>query len=143
MQYYGFMGFVFFYAENAEELPWNTTKRDIDDASPVYRRAVAKMRELTRAFCDYTNQRKGDPEAAKSDERGLVATPVTTANAGGATRPLKLPKVRNRGDFVSIQYRKPRKQVQQVAQALGDASLSATTVGSKTFDYFFDREEME
>src|SRR5262249_23732625 len=59
-QYNGFVGVASFHARDASLLPWTTTKRDVDQSNPAYRRAVAKMQEATRAWIVYTNDRKAD-----------------------------------------------------------------------------------
>ena len=35
-QYNGFMGTVFFHGDDANRLPWTTTKRDVDESLPLY-----------------------------------------------------------------------------------------------------------
>lgn len=56
-QYNGFAGFVFFKSDDQRALPWMTTKRDLDVASPLYRRALVRMKTITDAFIAYTNAR--------------------------------------------------------------------------------------
>lgn len=67
-QYNGFAGFVFFSSEDQSKLPWTTTKRELDASSPLYRRAIVKMKILTDQFTKYTNTRKHNLEAARAAE---------------------------------------------------------------------------
>ena len=140
-QYNGFMGIVFFDSENPGELPWTTTKRQIDETVPVYRRAVVGMRDATRTYLNYTNTRKSSLEQAKSVEGKADYVSVKTA-APSAAKSMKLPiyapkpKVR----MANILYTKPLDQVEKVAVALGNRSLSYKDVGIKTFEYFYENE---
>lgn len=72
-QYNSFMGIVEFSADNPQLLPWTTTKREIDVTSPLYRRAVQRMKEATTAYIAYTNARKADLDAAHASERKTQA----------------------------------------------------------------------
>src|SRR6185437_14676569 len=56
-QYEGFIGLVLFSAEDAKLLPLTTTKRSVDNSSEVYRRAMPRMRELSKQWIAYTNVR--------------------------------------------------------------------------------------
>ena len=53
-QYAGFIGFVLFASESAALLPLTTTKRNVDAASAVFRRALPRMREVSRQWIGYT-----------------------------------------------------------------------------------------
>ena len=51
-QYNGFAGFVFFYSDDQRKLPWTTTKRELDASSTMYRRAIARMKGVSKMFID-------------------------------------------------------------------------------------------
>ena len=141
-QYNGFAGFVFFDSEDPKKLPWTTTKREVDVGDPLYLRAVGRMKELTDVFVAYTNQRKVDLPAAKKLES--ATTFVQVSSVPGNARPMRLPRVAGAAsgvDQTTISYRKPRIEIKEVAEALGDASMPAREVGKRTFEYF-RREEM-
>ncbi|WP_449288428.1 ATP-binding protein [Marinobacter salarius] len=53
-QYYGFIGIVTFEG-SAGDLPWTTTKRNIDPTHPAYTKALSMMKDITRKFTSYTN----------------------------------------------------------------------------------------
>ena len=72
-QYYGFSGMAFFHGNNPNLLPWTTTKRDVDESSPLYRRAVKEMKVATQPWIEYTNRRKDDLEEAKQKERAALS----------------------------------------------------------------------
>jgi hypothetical protein len=140
-QYNGFKGLVFFRSRDAEKLPWTTTKRDIDLSSEVYRRALRRMRDLTKVWVAYTNKRKVNVDLAKQAER--------------QTQPLSLFEIPKRANLVvppskgptrslmNILYQKPKTEIDRVRDALGDKSLSNREVGERTFEYYYKREADE
>src|SRR5204862_213442 len=115
-QYNGFKGLVFFRSRDPDKLPWTTTKRDIDLGSDVYRRALRRMRELTKTWVAYTNKRKGNVDLAKQAER--------------KTQPLSLFKIPKRANLVvppsrgptrslaTISYQRPKGQIDRARHAL-------------------------
>jgi hypothetical protein len=40
---------------------------------------------------------------------------------------------------VSIQYKRPKKKLNEVRSAIGDPKMSASRVGEYTFDWFYER----
>jgi len=135
-QYNGFAGFIFFTSDDAKKLPWTTTKREVDISDPIYRRAVGRMKEITSDFIEYTNRRKNDLDAAKQVER--AAAPVNIASLF-EVKPMAFPLMQAKApkrDMITISYSKPRKDVREVAAALGQPTMSASEVGRETFDYF-------
>ncbi len=75
-QYSGFIGIVLFTAANAAALPMTTTKRSVDQSSEIYRRARARMREVSKLWIAYTNQRKQALEEAKEKEGAARALSI-------------------------------------------------------------------
>ncbi|WP_225025612.1 hypothetical protein [Pseudomonas aeruginosa] len=135
------MGIVFFESDKPGELPWTTTKRQIDETVPVYRRAVVGMRDATRTYLSYTNTRKASLEQAKSVEGKADYVSVKTA-APSTAKSMKLPNYapKPKVKVANILYVKPLDQVEKVAEALGNRSLSYKDVGIKTFEYFYENE---
>lgn len=138
-QYNGFMGLVSFHADDPNSLPWTTTKRDVDVASPLYRRAVVKMKEVTRAYVAYTNRRKGDLETARQMEKDTTPTLIGKV---AARETLRVPTLTRRSDVATttISYTVIKREKQDVAEALGNRFLSNKDVGLRTFEYFRERE---
>jgi hypothetical protein len=136
-QYRGFAGFVFFESDDPKKLPWTTTKREVDVSEPLYLRALARMKDVTSQFTAYTNQRKADPGEAKKAE--LAATSVSIASDLKTPRSMKLPKVEGKSpgeETVTVAYQRPRGQVKEIAEALGNFNMSAREVGIRTFEYY-------
>ena len=138
-QYNGFMGIVSFYSSDPGKLPWTSTKREIVDTSPLYRRAIVKMKEATKSWTDYTTSRKGNMEVAKKYEREAKPEPIS---AIGKNEKMKLPVIRQEGTAKSttISYSEPVAKVKAVKRSLGDPSMSNTKMGKKTFQYYFESE---
>jgi hypothetical protein len=135
-QYNGFAGFLFLSSDDPGALPWTTTKRQVDHADPLYLRAVKQMKEITNQFIAYTNERKVDVSAAKAAEK---EAPVLNVGEATGNASLKLPTISGNAiarDEVTIAYKKPRKQIKEVAEALGNFAMSARDVGRSTFEYF-------
>jgi hypothetical protein len=56
--FYGFVGYVNFVCQDPSQLPWKTTKTDIDLNNPSYQTALATMRRFTMQWRSEANQRK-------------------------------------------------------------------------------------
>ncbi len=61
-QYNRFRGFVFFDSDNAELLPWNTTKTGIDNDSPVFQSTRQTMLAMMRPVINTLNHFKKETE---------------------------------------------------------------------------------
>ncbi len=138
-QYYGFMGIVNFVSSDPLKLPWTTTKRNLHLESALYRRTVTKMKQVTRVYIDYTNERKANLEKAKEVE--LKAEPKLLSVLSKSEQIIlpsfeKKPRVK----MANIHYRKPRDLVVRVAESLGDRNMTNKEVGIQTFDNYVDNE---
>lgn len=145
-QYNGFVGLVFFSSDKPGELPWTTTKRQIDETLPVFRRATSFMKDATRKYLDYTNTRKANLDKAKSAESNAAIKPIAQIEIRSiAPAPMKLPvfeaapKIR----MGTISYQQPLTVLNKVAQALGNSQMSYKQIGQKTFEYYLENEVSE
>lgn len=134
-QYNGFLGIVEFNGP-AADLPWLTTKRNVDPTHPAYVRALVKMKEMTALFTTYTNRRKGSAKTAKATEKAAPKIPVTQFSTN---QQLKLPTFENHR-VVVVEYRKPDKEVKELGRALGLVMPSPAEVGIRAFEYAYERE---
>ena len=135
-QYNGFAGFVFFDSKDQRKLPWTTTKREVDSSSPIYRRALAKMKVVTTEFSSYTNRRKADLEAAKEAEKGLEQVDVYRVET---PQPLKLPELSKKIDkveYANIMYKRPLGEIAEIRNYLGNRAMSYREIGLYTYEYF-------
>lgn len=141
-QYRGFMGIVKFRSEKASKLPWTTTKRDVDQSSGIYRRAVSRMKVLTRKYIAYTSARRQDLGRAGEAEKASVLIPLKEVKA---RRNLGVPLIvkSSPNTITSIQYKVDRSRLARVKKALSRGYLSNSEAGKKTFDYFYENEVEE
>lgn len=148
-QFAPFRGYIFFDADDASALPWNTTKTGVDAEHPVYRRARLEMIQAMRPVIDFCNELKEEKKA--DEESGPLQRVLDQA------KPIAIDKIAHSATFrypsvarqptppdqVNIEYRRPKKQVARVKRALKTQSNSE--VGRRTFDYYLtnvlDEEE--
>ena len=137
-QYNGFLGVTSFESADPTKLPWNTTKRDIVEGNKLYQQALVNMRDLTKVFTDYTNVRKGKEKEAKLLEK--KSTPTLLGKLRNR-KDIKFPEISAEpmDEVVNIHYQKTLEQVKNASRALGLKRVVASTVGNKTFDYFYNR----
>ncbi|WP_344696429.1 ATP-binding protein [Sphingomonas rosea] len=136
-QYAGFIGIIFFTAAKASALPLTTTKRSVDTSSEVYRRARPRMREVSKSWISYTNQRKQALEEARRKENAAVAVPLAAvASRSAVTLPTLVPKPVEKP--ANINYSVPVTRMKKMAKALGSINMPYREVGLKTFDYAYD-----
>ena len=138
-QYNGFMGMVLFRASDPWLLPWTTTKRDVDESAPVYRRAVKNMKVPSQLWIEYTNRRKANLEEAKKKEKDASSESFFNVPLNST---MKVPIVseKPRIKIANILYQRPRSEVVKAATALGSSTMSYKDVGIKTFEYFLENE---
>lgn len=143
-QYAGFIGFVVFSAKNALDLPLTTTKRSVDRASGVFRRASPKLAKISRTWISYTNDRKvmnQGGEESKNEVRKLET----------ATKPVSVYKVKQKEALVLPKFGKPREEksanvsyavpvtkAKALARGLGCVNLSYREIGLKSFEYAYE-----
>ena len=141
-QYNGFLGTVLFYGDDPNRLPWTTTKRDIDESLPLYRRAVREMKAATEPWIEYTNRRKADLDKAKEKEQTATSVPFFGIEEN---RTFKVPtkSLGPRVKMANIMYRKPREEVEKAAEAFGNKNMTYKRVGERTFEYFMENEVEE
>ena len=143
-QFARFRGYVFFDCDDADRLPWKTTKTGVDSDSPIFRRVRQKMVSMMRPVIDFLNRL--DAEKSLPEE----PTPLTDAVEGAAAAPLD--EVEARPVFCApeagrpaaasperrIQYTRPWDKVERARSALKVPTLKE--VGERTFDYYYTME---
>lgn len=146
-QYARFRGYVVFDSDNANALPWNTTKSGVDADSAIYRAVRLQMITLMRPVIDFLNsldaekdiRETEDPDSldSKLNKAGTVSlsdvnpSPVFVAPAA---KPPTVPTVQTS----KIQYYRNKSDVEKAKKVLKVASYRE--VGEKTFDIFFENE---
>ncbi len=153
-QYRRFRGFVFFEAANPADLPWTTTKTEIDSSSVVYRNALTKMRDVIRRYTSYTNAEKQEAEWFEEGE-GKDPKPIATAVENAPHRSLAAIAEGSASTFrvpdqaeitseppgprtTSIQFRADRDRVDEIKDAL--ELKTNRQVGETAFERLYDEE---
>lgn len=136
-QYSGFVGIILFSAEKATALPLTTTKRSVEESSEVWRRARPRMRDATRAWISYTNQRKQDLENAKRREALAVSVSLEKIRPMAS---VQLPQIVAAPQVPSatVSYHVPKDRLRSLARELGDINMTYREVGIRSFDYTYD-----
>lgn len=149
-QYNGFRGFAYLDAEDAADLPWNTTKTALDTDHPVYRRVRQEIIAIARPVIDYFNKKKEENDAlrvAGEEPKGKLQALFDDAEV----RPLEkikpravfaTPKIVIRrtkaGEKQRITFERPLAKAQAVRESLKASSW--TKVGEEVFDYYYNAE---
>lgn len=142
-QYNGFIGFVSFSSKDPNLLPWTTTKRDVDRSNLTYRRAIEKMKDATRSWIKYTNDRKADIGAAKQSEALATTKPLFNVPANPQFEVPQIAAPSHLISFSTINYRKPSSELAKVKKMLGNSSMPNSRAGEMTFDYYVKNESEE
>ena len=139
-QYNGFCGIARLYASDPRNLPWTTTKRDLDSTNPVLQHILEPMRFAMNQYKEYTNLRKTHESIfhdheKKSSDKLLDEIPLSTT-----MKFPKTPSVAAEQKWQAIHYWRPENLVKKVATALGRPNMPAKQIGERTFDYYLKRK---
>jgi len=152
-QFRDFRGYAYLDADDAVDLPWNTTKTALDTDHPVYRSVRQHMVALARPVIDYFNKRKEENDALKAaGDEGTgrlqslfddaetkpiddIKKPRTAFSAPPAK---KVPKAKGAATQQAISFKTDRERADAVKESLGASSW--TRVGEEVFDYYFNAE---
>lgn len=144
-QFARFRGYVFFDADDAAFLPWNTTKTGVDADSPVFRAVRLEMIKSTRPVIDFLNKLDAEKDKEDTDYKPLEDTVKAASKTNLAKvsdqRKFQAPKPRPerpqpRTNLIS--YRKPQEEVNKLKRAL--KVRTNKEVGERTFEYFLEWE---
>lgn len=147
-QFARFRGFVYFNSDNAELLPWNTSKTGINIEEPLYRSVRVEMIRALRQVIDFLNlikKEKDQGEARyddlleKSPEVIIKQVSIPESTTFYYKPPTELPKQLPK--TAKIIFSKPYEEVERAKQLL-DVN-SNKEVGEKTFEYFIANEDSD
>lgn len=143
-QFARFRGIVSFDSRDAFQLPWNTTKTDVDEDHPVWRKTFQRMMEMMRPAIDFLNDLDSDVDEHTRDNSPLYEFVAGAAAAKADTLTKKMEfRAPKRGALskkirtVKIQYSRPKKDVDFLQKELSESSAKA--VGERTFDIILSR----
>ena len=146
-QYHRFRGFVYFESDNAELLPWNTSKTGINIEAPIYRSVRVDMIRALRQIIDFLNLVKNEAESGearyntllKNSIEVIVSDTIPAATNFYYVPPDKLEKQPPKTQKISFS-----KSYDAVERAKDLLNVRTTKeVGEQIFDYFMLREDSE
>jgi hypothetical protein len=140
-----FVGTVFFASENAEQLPWTTTKAAINEDSAIWQLAKRNMHAVSQPVIAYLNNRYTDEGTEVSNKELQEAAGEQTTMLAAAVsqkRSFTPPAKRVSPKKTRIQYDATENEIKSIAVYLKRPSMSGSAVGRYTFDYFL-RNEVE
>lgn len=138
-QFARFRGVVWFDSDDSSQVPWNTTKDDVDQDSPAWQAAFEKMQQMMRPVIDFLNELDRDIDEYTRDKSPLLdfvsKTPLRKSDTLSERTTFSAPArdaVQKGPRYVKIQYSRPVDDVEALQEELGVRSAKA--VGEKTFD---------
>jgi hypothetical protein len=138
-----FLGTVFFVAENAERLPWTTTKSAINEDSEVWQQAKRKMAAVGRTVISFLDNRytdEGTELASKELQEVSKAATVSVVKAAAQQQSFVPPKPKLAPQTTRIQYDARVDQIKSIAKYLKRPSMSGSDIGRYTFNHFLRNE---
>jgi hypothetical protein len=143
-----FRGYVFFDSDDAELLPWTTTKTGVDTDSSLYKSVRLEMINMMKPILDFLRKmaieksQKERGEIPDSPMEELLDAPkvsykeiTNVSNFVAKPRPIV---TYNGPPLSSIQYYKPISEIEKIKKILKVYTNKAA--GEKTFEYFLDNE---
>jgi hypothetical protein len=137
-----FIGTVFFVCEDAEKLPWTTTKSGINEDSSIWQEAKRQMSAIGRTVISFLDSRYNDEgtEIASPDLQIAAGTKTNVITAAVATRrSFEAPKAPP-PENVKIQYSAKVVDVKRIETYLRRPGMGGSEVGRHTFHYFLRNE---
>ncbi|MCC2972669.1 ATP-binding protein [Massilia sp. IC2-476] len=143
-QYARFRGIVTFDSDDSAQVPWNTTKTDVDQDSPVWRQTATRMMEMMRPVINFLNELDADIDEHTRDDSPMYQFVSSAALVKAEDLPAQSAFVAPpRGTIakkvrtIKIQYSRP---VDKVDFLMSELSLgTAKSVGEKAFDLLYER----
>jgi hypothetical protein len=138
-QFARFRGVVWFDSDDSSQVPWNTTKDDVDQDSPAWQATFEKMQQMMRPVIDFLNELDRDIDEYTRDKSPLLdfvsKTPLRKSDTLSEKTTFAAPardSVQKGPRYVKVQYSRPVDDVEILQKELGVRSAKA--VGEKTFD---------
>jgi hypothetical protein len=151
-QFNDFRGYAYLDADDAADLPWNTTKTALDTDHPVYRGVRQHMVALARPVINYFNKRKEENDSLKAagddgagrlqslfDDASMKPLEEIKARATFTAPPVRAIRANRRGPPLQrIQFDVEAKKAEEAKSRLRASSWMA--VGRDIFDYYYNAE---
>ena len=135
-----FKGFAYLYSDDPAKLPWTTAKNDLDTSSPIYVAMIEEMQTMTQQYTSFMSKAYPTDKEEKigkeilGELRTIPTQEITQEQLFSAPKLPKAPK------YVTISYKKSKKEVEFAKKCLGDEYITNPELGRKTFEYFIEME---
>lgn len=146
-KYNHFLGMVYFKSNEAEKLPWKTTKDDVNRDSVVYQNALREMRIIAKPILDSLSRMYSSElsvESAVEHEVLKTAEKKSVSDLASQSRDsafkLVPPRKSAASTLESIQYKRSKAEIKKVKAALGNPRMASKKMGEKTFEYYLRKE---
>jgi hypothetical protein len=140
-QFARFRGYAFLDSDDAEILPWNTTKTGLDLDSAAYRRLSGRLVDATRPVIDFLNSLDAEQDFEKNDQvlTAAVAKAPQVALEKLVERPVfqYTPPPRRGPALARISYKRPQAEVDKLKDEFNVSSNKE--VGERSFEFAFER----
>jgi hypothetical protein len=138
-QFARFRGYAFLDSDDASILPWNTTKTGLDPETDAYRRLRGRLIEIARPVIDFLNALDAESDFEDPDKiltQGLARTPSIALERLPSRDVFIYQTPPPRGPAMgSINYKKPRAEIEALRDRLQVPSLRA--VGERSFEFTY------
>ena len=136
-QYTGFIGIVLFTASNAAALPLTTTKRSVDVSSNIFIGARLRMRDASKRWIAYTNERKRNLEEAKEKEDKAEVISIQNVENRPTVQLPRIPRIRTE-PRANVHYSVPVSKMKRLAKGFGSIQMTYREVGLRSFEYTYE-----
>lgn len=147
-QFSRFRGYAFFDSDFSDDLPWNTTKTNVDGDSELFRSIRSEMILLMRPVINFLNDLDRENDLDEVEERILSKAIEQTSSISVKQVPAKenfsYPQTTappKKEKHVTIMYKRPKGEIEQLKDKL---KLSSNReVGVYTYEYYLDLEGLD
>ena len=142
-KYRGFIGLAFFYSMKPLLLPWNTTKRGLNQESLVFQRARTRMAIVGRPVLSFLDNMYSSKETEREPQREVAEGIQRVDIRELTTQPGVVFKADSKppGEITTrVQYDAKESELKRARKALGKYSWSARKIGRYTFEHYLKTE---
>ncbi len=137
-----FIGTVFFVSEDAEKLPWTTTKSGINEDSAIWQEAKRHMSAVGRNVISFLDSRYSDEgtEIASAELQSAAGPKTSVITAAVSSRRSFDAPTTPPPENIRIQYSAKVSDIKKIEKYLRKPGMGGSEVGRHTFHYFLRNE---
>jgi hypothetical protein len=143
-KYRGFVGVVFFFSQDPEELPWTTTKRGLNNESVAYQVALNRMPIQARPILRFLDSMYASSKVLESQHERKVALESRQIDFISVPKDKSVfkapPPPEVQPSMVSIQFKFDAQKIEDIKRTLRKTRWSARRLGEYALQYLYDQE---